>query len=134
MDKNVLIIEDDANNLCALQAKLSIEGFKVKTETGDSSIEEIILKIKQFQPNYIILDLILPQVDGFDILQAIKADNELSGVKVFIFTNLSDNDSQSRSEKLGADYYFIKNKFIIDEFIEKFKKIIYNKEKVKFKR
>lgn len=133
MEKKVFIIEDDVNNLCALQAKLSLEGFIVKIDNGDSKIEEILTKIKLFKPDCIILDLILPQADGFEILTAIKGDKEISGVSVFIFTNLSDNDSKSRSEQLGADYYFIKNKFLIDEFIEKFKKIIHNKQKISAK-
>lgn len=131
MEKKIFIVEDDANNLFALQAKLSLEGFSVKTDTGSGSIEELILTIKIFKPDYIILDLILPNLDGFDILKSVKAEKDLSGTSVFIFTNLSDNDSKSKGEKLGADYYFIKNKFLVDEFITKFKKIIINKEKVK---
>lgn len=133
MEKKVFIIEDDVNNLCALQAKLSLEGFIVKIDNGDSKIEEILTKIKLFKPDCIILDLILPQADGFEILTAVKGDKEISGVSVFIFTNLSDNDSKSRGEQLGADYFFIKNKFLIDEFVEKFKKIIHNKQKISAK-
>lgn len=128
MTKKIFIIEDDVNVLYGLQAKLSIEGFSVKPETGNSGIEEILLKLKLFKPDYVILDLMLPLIDGFDMLSAIKADSETSGIPVFIFTNLSDNDSKARSEKLGADYYFIKSDFAVDEFVAKFKKIIKNKK------
>lgn len=128
MPKKILIIEDDANILYSLQAKLSAEGFSVKAETGNSGVKEILLKIKLFKPDYVILDLMLPLIDGFDMLSAIKADSEISGVPVFIFTNLSDSDSKVRSEKLGADYYFIKSDFAVDEFVAKFKKIIKNKK------
>lgn len=131
MQKRVFIIEDDVNNLYSLQAKLSVEGFAVKTETGNSEIEEVINKIKLYKPDYIILDLILPKIDGFDILSAIKSDKDFSNIAVFVFTNLSDMDSKIRSEKLGADYYFIKNEFVIDEFVNKFNNIIKNKEKIK---
>lgn len=128
MPKKILIIEDDANILYSLQAKLSAEGFSVKPETGNSGVKEILLKLKLFKPDYVILDLMLPLIDGFDMLSAIKADSEISGVPVFIFTNLSDSDSKVRSEKLGADYYFIKSDFAVDEFVAKFKKIIKNKK------
>lgn len=128
MPKKILIIEDDVNILYSLQAKLNIDGFSVETESGNSGVKEVLLKIKFFKPDYIILDLMLPLIDGFDMLSAIKADSEISGVPVFIFTNLSDNDSKTRSEKLGADYYFIKSDFAVDEFIAKFKKIIKNKK------
>ncbi|MDP2766786.1 MAG: response regulator, partial [Candidatus Methanoperedens sp.] len=84
MSKKILIIEDDVNILYGLQAKLSVEGFSVKAEAGDSGIEEILFKIKFFKPDYVILDLMLPMIDGFDVLSAIKADNEISGIPVFI--------------------------------------------------
>ena len=129
MEKKLFIIEDDVNILSALKAKFSVENFRVESDSGSTVIEEIVKKIKAIHPDFIILDLILPRVSGFDILSSIKSDKEISGIPVLVFTNLSDADSKERSNQLGSDYYFIKSDFTIDEFIEKIKKIIANKEK-----
>lgn len=56
----------------------------------------------------------------------------MSKIPVFVFTNLSDNDSRQQVMKFGADIYFVKADFTIDEFVAKFKKIISNREKIKF--
>ena len=125
MNNKIFIIEDDANILYGLAAQLGAIGFQVETESGGEKTEEIIKKIKIFTPDFVILDLILPRLDGFSLLEAIKSDKEIN-TSVFIFTNLSDEDSRARGSRLGADYYFIKNDFSIIEFTEKIKNIIKN--------
>jgi two-component system alkaline phosphatase synthesis response regulator PhoP len=131
MHKKIFIIEDDINILFGLQAKLSVEGFTVTVENGNSTVEEIIEKVKEVRPDIVVLDLILPQVDGFQLLMMLKSDKELMGTPVFIFTNLSDEDSQKKSESMGGDFYLIKSQLNIDEFIDKVKKILQNQDKVK---
>jgi DNA-binding response OmpR family regulator len=124
MSKKLFITEDDANILSTLQAKFSVDGFQVETNAGTDEAREILKKVKIFKPDFIILDLLLPKTDGFEILKKIKGDNEISKTPVFIFTNLSDADSRARSEALGANYYFIKDDFMVDEFVEKVEKIV----------
>ncbi|MDD5071219.1 MAG: response regulator [Patescibacteria group bacterium] len=131
MAKKIFIIEDDVNILSSLQAKFSLEGFQVEANSGNMEIGGLFAEIKKIKPDFIILDLILPAIDGFDIIKAIKADEETSCLPIFIFTNLSDQYSQNLSLKLGAKYYFIKSDFNIDEFVDKVKKIIANVEKIK---
>jgi len=131
MAKRIFIIEDDANILSGLQAKFSLEGFQIGTSSGNIEIEDLLTGIKKFKPDFLILDLILPIVDGFEVIKAIKADEEISFLPIFIFTNLSDEDSRSRSASLGIKHYFIKSDFNIDEFVSKVKKIIANMEKIK---
>jgi len=130
MPKKIFIIEDDANLLSSLQAKFSLEGFQVETSSGNVEIQEIINDIKRSRSDYIVLDLILPRVDGFEIIKDLNADEETVDLPIFIFTNLSDQDSRSRGMELGAKYYFIKNDFSVDEFVEKIKKIINNRGKM----
>ncbi|NCQ16090.1 response regulator [Candidatus Falkowbacteria bacterium] len=129
MAKKILLIEDDVNLLYGLQAKFSVEGFSVATDAG-SEKEEILEKIRALKPDYVILDIILPRVDGFEVLKEIKTDPQFTGLPVYIFTNLSDDDSRERAAKLGADLYLLKIDFNLDEFVEKFKKIISNAEKI----
>lgn len=122
-EKKIFIIEDDVNILYGLQAQLSTD-FLVELSEGEEELEELISQIKAFSPDYLILDLILPKLDGFEVIKRIREDDDLSNLPIFIFTDLSDEDSKSRSLELGADYYFIREEFDIFAFVDKVKKII----------
>lgn len=131
MGKKIFIIEDDANILYGLESEFTSADFSVEVSEGEEEIEEMIELISDFDPDYIILDLILPKVDGFEIIKRIKEDADLSEKQIFIFTDLSDEDSRQRSLEVGADYVFFKEEFGIFEFAEKVKKIVHNQTKVK---
>lgn len=127
--KKILLVEDDVNLLYGLQAKLRMEGFETITNEGlDKS--DVLEKIVTLKPDYIILDIILPKMNGLDLLKVVKAMPEISRIPVFIFTNLSDDDSRQQAIRLGADFYLLKIDFNLDEFVDKFKTIITNQEKI----
>lgn len=130
-NQKIFIIEDDINLLYNLESHFSVDEFQVSTSQGDEDLEELVNKIKGFLPNYVILDLILPKQDGFEIIKKIKEDEELSNIPIFIFTDLSDEDSKARSVELGAEYYFLKEEFDTFQFAEKVKKIIDNQDSLK---
>jgi len=127
--KKIFILEDDVNILYGLEAQFSADEFLVESSEGEEDLEELLSNIRSFNPDYLILDLILPKLDGFEVVKRIKEDEETSELPIFIFTDLSDEDSKNRSLELGADYYFIKEEFDTYEFAEKVKKIIGNQEK-----
>jgi DNA-binding response OmpR family regulator len=129
MSEKIYIIEDDANLLYGLQSRFSSEGYEVEITTGEETLEELLAYIKKSKFDYVILDLILPDLDGFELLEAIRTEDELRDLSIFIFTDLSDEDSKHRSMELGADYYFIKTDFDINEFSEKVIRILNNKQK-----
>lgn len=128
-EKKIFIIEDDANLLYGLESQFEADDFEVETATGDEELEELMQDMKDFAPGYIVLDLILPKIDGFEIIKKIKGDDELNDKQIFIFTDLSDEDSRQRSLELGADYVFFKEDFDTFEFAEKVKKIVANQAK-----
>ncbi len=130
MEKKIFIVEDDANILYGLEANFSAEGLDVETSEGEEETEELLDNIRDFGPDYIILDVILPKLDGFEIVKKIKEDSELSDVQIFIFSDISDEDSRSRSLEMGADYFFPKDEFDTYEFTEKVKKIMANQERL----
>jgi DNA-binding response OmpR family regulator len=131
MTKKLFILEDDANILSSLQAKFSMVNFECKTSNGNVEIEEVINNIRAYNPDYLIIDLILPKIDGFNVIRIIKEDEILKHKPLFVFTSLSDSDSRKKSESLGVDYFFVKGEISIDDFVEKTIKIIRNKEKNK---
>ncbi len=127
----IYIIEDDADLLYGLESQFAADEFEVATSTGEEDLDETVKDLREFAPDYLILDLILPKVDGFEIIKKIKADDELRDLQIFIFTDLSDEDSRQRSLQLGADYVFLKDEFDTYEFSEKVKRIIGNQSKGK---
>ncbi len=129
-NKKIFIIEDDANLLYNLESHFSLSQFLVASSQGDEELEELIDRIKGFMPDYVILDLILPKVDGFEIIKRLKEEDELLELPIFIFTDVSDEDSRARSLQMGAEYYFIKEEFDTYQFAEKVKKIISNQDKL----
>ena len=131
MSKRLFIIEDDTNILYALEAQFAAEEFIVETSNGEEDPEEIFNRLRKFSPDYVILDVILPTVDGFDILKKIKEDDELNEARIFIFTDISDEDNKHRSLEMGADYFFFKEDFDTFEFAEKVVKIVTNQDKGK---
>lgn len=128
MDKKIFIIEDDVNILLGLQAKFRVEGFFVAIDSGSEKSEVLLNKIKEFNPDYIILDSILPTNDGFEMVRAIKANELTRKVLVFLYTSLSDKDI--RGLKIGVDYYILKHEINLDELVQKVKKTIINREKM----
>ncbi len=129
-NQKIFIIEDDANLLYNLESHFGLDQFIVESSQGDEEFEELIDRIKGFMPDFVILDLILPKIDGFEIIKRMKDESELMDVPIFIFTDLSDEDSKARSLQMGAEYYFIKEEFDTYQFAEKVKKIIKNQEKL----
>jgi len=128
MEKKIFIIEDDPNILYGLQDRFSSEGYEIETSTGEEELDELTKSIRKFQPDYMILDLILPKLDGFDVIKRMKEEELVADSNVFIFTDLSDEDSRQRSQELGVDYYFVKNEFDINEFSEKVKTVIEDRD------
>jgi DNA-binding response OmpR family regulator len=129
-NNQIFIIEDDANLLYNLESNFSVDQFLVESSQGDEDLEVLINKVREFSPDYIILDLILPKLDGFEVLKKLKEDDDLLDVPIFIFTDLSDEDSKARSIEMGAEHYFIKEEMDAYQFAEKVKKIILNQEKI----
>lgn len=117
--KKILIVEDETALLYALQAKLSVENFDV---TGTTSAEDAVNKLKKNKFDLIVLDVLLPGMDGFEFLKKLKFDEETKNISVIILTNLSDKESQSKGASLGAKEYILKLHFPLDEIVSKIKK------------
>ena len=121
MAKKVLIVEDDKFLRELIVKKLLGEGYDI-VEAIDG--EEGIKKIKEEKPDLVLLDLILPGVDGFGVLSQMRDDSSVSSIPVIILSNLGQKDDVERGLKLGAVDYLIKAHFTPGEIIEKIKNIL----------
>ncbi|MFA4942169.1 MAG: response regulator [Patescibacteria group bacterium] len=128
MSKRIFLIEDEESILYGLQDHFTSDGYDVDISAADEELEDLLGRIKKFKPAYVILDLVLPKLDGLEVLKRIKNDDETTDIQVLIFTDLSDQDSKTRSVGLGANYYFLKSEMDITEFADHVEKIIENKQ------
>jgi DNA-binding response OmpR family regulator len=117
----ILIIEDDRFLRELIARKLKNEGYEV-LEAVDG--EEGLKRIKEEKPDLILLDLILPGIDGFEVLAKAKEDPDTAQIPVIILSNLGQREEIERGLKLGAIDYLIKAHFTPGEIIEKIKNII----------
>jgi DNA-binding response OmpR family regulator len=116
MPQKILIIEDDKFLRELMARKLKEEGFAID-EAVDG--EEGLRKSKEGKPNLILLDLILPGIDGFEVLTKIKQDPETKSIPVIILSNLGQKEDIEKGIKLGAVDYLVKAHFTPGEIIEK---------------
>ncbi len=121
MAKKILIIEDDKFLRELIARKLTDEGFDA-LEAVDG--EDGIKKTKEMKPDLILLDLILPSIDGFEVLSRVKEDASLASIPIIILSNLGQKEEVEKGLDLGAVDYLIKAHFTPGEIIEKIKNIL----------
>ena len=116
-----MIVEDDRFLSSLMKARLEKEGFSVD-QAFDG--EEALVKLKSEVPALVILDLIMPKVTGFEVLQTISITPQLTKVPVVILTNLAQDSDIEKARELGAKEYFVKVKVSIDDLIGKIKTLV----------
>jgi DNA-binding response OmpR family regulator len=121
MNKTILLIEDDPFLVDIYSSKLKGAGFCVEL-AGDGAVTTDFIKTKN--PDLILLDLVLPNMDGWQVLERIRADADLKTVPVVIFSNLSQTSDLDKGKALGATKYLIKSQYTPSEVVEEIKKIV----------
>jgi len=118
MPKKILVIEDDKFLRELITKKISRAGFQALEAVNG---EEAIKIIKESKPDLILLDLILPGIDGFEVLSQMKKDTKIKTIPVIILSNLGQKEDVEKGMELGAQDYLIKAHFTPGEIIEKIK-------------
>ena len=100
----------------ALELKLTSAGFTVDVAFDG---QDALQKIRKNQYDLILLDLIMPKVDGFEVLKKIKTTDSLKSVPVIIFSNLGQKEDIEKAKSLGAEDFLIKANFTLDDVVAK---------------
>jgi len=118
----VLVIEDDKFLRELISRKLSEEKFEVEEAVdGEQGLE----KIRKIKPDLVLLDLILPGIDGFEVLSQAKEDDpSISSIPIIILSNLGQQEDVEKGLKLGAVDYLVKAHFTPKEIIEKVRAVL----------
>ena len=117
----VFLVEDDKFLRDIIGKKLAQAGFRVE-EAHDG--KEALKKLETLAPKIILLDLLLPEIDGFAVLKQVKEDKKLSNIPVLILSNLGQDEDMQRAKTLGAKDYMIKAYFTPSEVVERVRKIL----------
>lgn len=120
----ILIAEDDRFISNAYRVKLEKEGFEVKIAING---EEALNMMSERIPDIAIIDLMMPIVDGFALLERMKKDERFKNIKVIIVSSLSQKEDLDRGMALGADDYIIKSEISIDDFVAKIRSLLQKK-------
>ncbi|KKR09804.1 MAG: hypothetical protein UT37_C0010G0009 [Parcubacteria group bacterium GW2011_GWA2_39_18] len=116
MNKKILFIEDEKNLQEILGQALKQHGFEVKEALNGQDGLDLVAK---FDPDLILLDLILPKVSGFEVLEKIKNDETTKKIPIIILTNLENSSDIQRVLELGAFDYLVKSNYSLNEIIQK---------------
>ena len=119
--KQILLVEDDPFLIDIYTTKLKDSGFLVEVASDG---EQALAKVKEKKPDLVILDIVLPKVDGWEILRKIKSESKIEDLKIIILSNLGQKEEVEKGIALGVSKYLVKAHYTPSEVAEEVKKIL----------
>ncbi len=116
--KRVLLVEDDDSLANVYVTRLQAEGIDVRRVANG---EDALAAALSYQPHLILLDVMMPKVSGFDVLDILRNTPETADLKIIILTALSQDSDKERAEALGVDEYLVKSQVVIADVIDRIK-------------
>jgi two-component system alkaline phosphatase synthesis response regulator PhoP len=117
MDKShtrILLVEDDLVLSKLYKARLTNEGMDVRTATDG---EQALSQLKQFLPKLMIVDIMMPKVNGFDVIDIARSTPETKDTRIIVLSAMSQPADMERAKALGADEYLVKSQVMMDDVI-----------------
>jgi DNA-binding response OmpR family regulator len=116
--KRILFVEDDDALAGVYLVRLQAEGFDVRrVANGEDALAEAI----NYKPDLVLLDVMMPKISGFDVLDILRNTRETANLKVIMLTALSQETDKERARQLGVDDYLVKSQVVITDVIERIK-------------
>ena len=112
----ILVAEDDKFLMKVYQAKLTKAGFEVQIGTDGEEAEKIL---QTFMPDIILLDLMMPKKDGFEVLKDLKSSVKFKNIPVIVTTNLAQAEDKQKALAMGAKEYIVKSDIPIQAIVQK---------------
>jgi DNA-binding response OmpR family regulator len=114
--KKILLVEDDDALASVYMTRLQAESFDVKRVPNG---EDALATAVAYKPDLVLLDVMMPKVSGFDVLDILRNTPETANVKVIMLTALSQDSDKDRATKLGADDYLVKSQVVIADVVDR---------------
>lgn len=116
--KKILLVEDDDGLANVYMARLEAEGLDVK-RVADG--EDALAVAVDYKPNLILLDIMMPKVSGYDVLDILRNTPETANIKIIMLTALGQDTDKEKADKLGADDYLVKSQVVIADVVDRIK-------------
>ena len=116
--KRILLVEDDDAIAGVYQTRLQAEGFDVRRVANG---EDALAAALSYRPDLVLLDVMMPKVSGFDVLDILRNTPETTNLKIIMLTALSQDSDKERADALGVDEYLVKSQVVIADVIERIK-------------
>lgn len=116
--KRILLVEDDDALANVYLMRLQAEGFEVRRVSNG---EEALANALSFKPDLVVLDVMMPKVSGFDVLDILRNTPETANLKIVMLTALSQDSDKARAESLGVDDYLVKSQVVIADVVDRIK-------------
>ncbi len=114
--KKILLVEDDDALASVYTTRFDAEGFMVKRVPNG---EEALAATIEFRPDIILLDVMMPKVSGFDVLDILRNTPDTANIRVIMLTALSQDSDRQRAKDLGVDDYLVKSQVVIADVVDK---------------
>lgn len=121
--KTIFVIDDEQDLVEMIRIKLEFEGFEVITACNG---REALERIKDFTPDLILLDVMMPQLDGYQVCRKLKADSKYKHIPVIMFTAKAQENDKLWGEECGADAYLTKP-YSFDDLLKKINTFLFKK-------
>jgi DNA-binding response OmpR family regulator len=116
--KKILLVEDDNNLADVYSARLTAEGFDImRVADGEEALSAAV----KYKPDLVLLDIMMPKVSGFDVLDILRNTPETANLKIIMVTARGQDADRERANKLGADDYLVKSQVIIADLVDRIK-------------
>lgn len=119
--KKILLVEDDPLLIDIYSTKLKEAEFDV--QVADDG-EKALVQIEKFMPDLVLLDIVLPHYDGWEVLANLRRDEPWKNVKIIILSNLGQKEDIEKGKNLGADQYLIKAHYTPSQVVEEIQKLL----------
>ncbi len=119
--RRILLVEDDDALANVYITRLEAEGF---TMMRVSNGEDALATVKEFRPDLVMLDIMMPKVSGFEVLDILRNSPDTMNLKVMVLSALGQEADKQKAEALGADDYLVKSQVVIADVTNRIKKLL----------
>jgi len=116
--KKILLVEDDDALASVYMMRLKSEGFDMRRVANG---EDALAAAKDHKPDLVLLDVMMPKVSGFDVLDILRNTPETANLKIIMLTALSQETDKQRAQGLGVDDYLVKSQVVISDVVDRIK-------------
>ncbi len=114
----ILLVEDDDTLAEIYRQRLQLEGFDTRrSKDGEEALKDAI----DFKPNLILLDVMMPRMNGFDVLDILRNTEQTKNIHIIMLTALSQPKDAERAKELGADDFLVKSQVVISDVVDRIK-------------